>query len=43
VREGGEFSLEEIRPQIRQRLQEEKLVEKILEELRAQTYVQIRI
>jgi len=43
VREGGEFSLEELRPQIRGRLQEERLVEMILEELRAQTYVQIRI
>jgi len=43
VREGGEFSLDEMRSQIRQRLQEDKLVEKILEELRSQTYVQIRI
>lgn len=43
VREGGEFSLDELRPQIRGRLQEEKLLENILEELRSKTYVQIRI
>lgn len=43
VREGGEFTLEDVRSQIRERLQEQELVEKILEELRAQTYVQIRI
>jgi len=43
IRQGGEFSLDELRPQIRERLQQEKLVDKILEELRNQTYVQIRI
>lgn len=43
IRQGGEYSLDEVRPQIRERLQQEKLVDKILEELRNQTYVQIRI
>ena len=43
VRDGGEFSLDELRPRIRGRLQEEKLLENILEELRSRTYVQIRI
>jgi peptidyl-prolyl cis-trans isomerase SurA len=43
VKEGGEYSLDEIRSQIRGRLQEEKLLENILAELRSQIYVQIRI
>jgi len=43
VRAGGEFSLDELRPQIRERLQQDKLVDQILEELRSQTYIQIRI
>jgi peptidyl-prolyl cis-trans isomerase SurA len=43
IRQGGEYSLDELRPQIRERLQQERLVDKILEELRNQTYVQIRI
>jgi len=43
VRDGGEFTLDELRSQIRGRLQEEKLLENILDELRSRTYVQIRI
>jgi peptidyl-prolyl cis-trans isomerase SurA len=43
IKEGGEFSLEELRPQIRERLQQEKLLDRILDELRSRTYVQIRI
>ena len=43
VKDGGEYSLEELRTQIRARLQEEKLLENILAELRSRTYVQIRI
>ncbi len=43
VRSGGEYSLDEVRSQIRERLQQQKLLEKILDELRAETYVQIRI
>lgn len=43
VRQGGQYTLDEVRPQIRERLQQERLVDKILEELRNQTYVQIRI
>jgi hypothetical protein len=43
VKEGGEYSLDEIRSQIRGRLQEEKLLENILAELRSKIYVQIRI
>jgi parvulin-like peptidyl-prolyl isomerase len=43
VREGGQFSLEDLRPQIRERLQQENLLERILEELRSQTYVDIRL
>jgi len=43
VREGGEYSFEDIRGQILERLQQDKLVENILEELRSKTYVQIRI
>lgn len=43
VREGGEYSFEDIRGQILDRLQQDKLLENILEELRSKTYVQIRI
>jgi peptidyl-prolyl cis-trans isomerase SurA len=43
VRDGGEFSLDELRGQIRERLQQDKLVSNILEELRSRTYIQIRI
>jgi len=43
VKDGGEYTLDELRSQIRGRLQEEKLLENILDELRSRTYVQIRI
>lgn len=43
VREGGEYSFEDLEDRIRDRLRQEKLVEKILEDLRSSTYVQIRI
>jgi peptidyl-prolyl cis-trans isomerase SurA len=43
VRSGGEYTLDEVRPQIRERIQQQKLLEKILDELRSRTYVQIRI
>jgi len=43
VREGGEYSFEDLQDRIRERLQQEKLVEQILENLRSETYVQIRI
>jgi peptidyl-prolyl cis-trans isomerase SurA len=43
AREGGEYSIEDLRGQILERLQQDKLVENILEELRGKTYIQIRI
>jgi parvulin-like peptidyl-prolyl isomerase len=43
VREGGQYSLEDLRGQIMERLQQDQLVENILDELRARTYIQIRI
>lgn len=43
VRSGGEYTLDDVRPQIRERIQQQKLLDKILDELRSQTYVQIRI
>ncbi|MFC1791673.1 peptidylprolyl isomerase [Gemmatimonadota bacterium] len=45
LREGGAYSLEDedLRNMIRENIQQTKLVEQILEELRAKTYVQIRI
>ena len=43
VRQGGEYTFEDVEDQIRQRLQQEKLMEKILDDLRSHTYVQIRI
>lgn len=43
VREGGEYSFEDLEDRIRDQLRQEKLVEKILEDLRSSTFVQIRI
>jgi len=43
VREGGQYTFEDLENQIRQQIQQEKLVEQILEDLRSRTYVQIRI
>ncbi len=45
VREGGEYTLEdrELRSRIVQNLQQQKLVARILEELRSEFYVQIRM
>lgn len=43
VREGGLYSFEDLRGQILERLQQDQLVENILDELRAKTYIQIRI
>lgn len=43
VREGGEYAFEDLRGQIMERLQQDRLLENILAELRAKTYIQIRI
>lgn len=43
VREGGAYSFADLEDRIRERLQQEKLMEQILEDLRSSTYVQIRI
>jgi len=43
VRQGGTFSFEDLRGQILEVLQQNQLVENILAELRAKTYIQIRI
>lgn len=43
VRQGGQYSFQDLRGQILERLQQDKLVENILAELRSKTYVQIRI
>jgi peptidyl-prolyl cis-trans isomerase SurA len=43
VRQGGTYSFEDLRGQILERLQQDRLVENILVELRSRTYVQIRI
>ena len=39
----GEYTLEDLRPQIRERLQQEKLEERLIENLRARSFVEIRI
>jgi peptidyl-prolyl cis-trans isomerase SurA len=43
TRPEGEYTLEDLRPQIRERLQQEKLEERLIENLRARSYVDIRI
>ncbi len=43
VREEGEFTFEEIRPQIRQQLQQQKMMEQLISELRERTHVEIRL
>ncbi len=43
VREAGAYTFEDLRPQLARQLQEEKQREKILEDLRARTYIQIRM
>lgn len=42
-REAGDFTFEDVRPQIRQRLQQEKLLERLFENLRERTYIDIRM
>lgn len=43
VREAGSYTFEEVEGQIRQRLQQEKLLEQVFAELREETHVEIRI
>jgi peptidyl-prolyl cis-trans isomerase SurA len=43
VADAGEYSLDDLRPQVRQQLQQEKLVQEILDELRRRTHVDMRI
>ncbi|MDX1566996.1 MAG: peptidylprolyl isomerase, partial [Longimicrobiales bacterium] len=43
VREAGSYTFEEVRGQIRQQLQQQKLLEQVFAELREDTYVEIRI
>jgi len=43
VRDEGEYTVEDLRGQIRQRIQIEKAEERMLEDLRSRTYVDIRI
>lgn len=43
VREGGEFDYDEVKPQIRQTLQQQKLMERLLTDLRERTQVEIRM
>lgn len=43
IREAGAYTFEDLRGQIAQQLQQEKLVERILEQLRARTYIDIRM
>ena len=43
IREEGEYTVDDLRSQIRQLLQQEKAETRMLEELRARTYVDIRI
>lgn len=42
-REAGEVGFEDVRSQIQQRLQQEKLLERLFEDLRERTYVDIRM
>jgi peptidyl-prolyl cis-trans isomerase SurA len=43
IREGGEFTFEDLRDQIRSRLQEQKLLRRILDDLRSRIFVEIRL
>lgn len=43
IREAGAYTFEDLRPQITARLQEEKLIERLLEQLRERTYIDIRM
>ncbi|MFW5905010.1 MAG: peptidylprolyl isomerase, partial [bacterium] len=43
LREAGEFTYEDVRGQIRERLRQERFAERLLERLRARTYVDIRL
>lgn len=43
VREAGAYTFEDLRPQIAGQIQQEKQIEQMLEELRARTYIDIRM
>lgn len=43
IREEGEFTFEDLREQIREALQEQKAVQRILDRLRSETYIDIRM
>lgn len=43
IREGGAYTFEDLEDQIRQRLQQEKLVERLLTDIKKRIYVQIRL
>lgn len=43
VREAGAYTFEDLRPQIAAQLQQEKQIQQMLEDLRAQTYIDIRM
>jgi parvulin-like peptidyl-prolyl isomerase len=42
IRDEGAFSLDDLRPQIRERLQVERMQERMIRDLRARTYIDIR-
>jgi parvulin-like peptidyl-prolyl isomerase len=43
VREAGAYTFEDLRPTIASQIQEEKRRQRILEELRAKTYIDVRM
>jgi peptidyl-prolyl cis-trans isomerase SurA len=43
IREAGEFTFEDLRPQLTQQLQRTKQIQRILDNLKASTYVEIRL
>lgn len=43
IREAGAYTFEDLRGQIAEQLQQEKLIERVLEQLRASTYIDIRM
>jgi hypothetical protein len=43
IREAGVYTLEDLQEQIRSRLQEQKLLERILDDLRSRFFVEIRL
>ena len=43
TREAGEYSFEDVRDQIRTRLREQRLMERILSDLRERAYIDIRM